>query len=70
MSFNSRLILKDIYKTYNSIKVLDIDRKDIPLKGIIAIVGWSGAGKSTFLNILSLIDHPDVGIQGYRISFA
>lgn len=64
MSFDSRLILKDIYKTYNGIKVLDIDRKDIPLKGIIAIVGWSGAGKSTFLNILSLIDHPDVGMQG------
>ena len=64
MISGSKLILKDIYKTYNGKKVLDIDRKEVPLKGIIAVVGWSGSGKSTFLNILSLIDHPDVGIRG------
>ncbi len=58
----AKIILKNIYKTYNQKQVLKIEQAEIPLQGIVAIVGWSGAGKSTLLNILSLLDHPDVGL--------
>ncbi len=54
-----KLVLKNIYKTYNTKPVLAIQATEIPLQGLLAIVGWSGSGKSTLLNILSLIDHPD-----------
>ncbi|MBU0994233.1 MAG: ATP-binding cassette domain-containing protein [Proteobacteria bacterium] len=64
MFCKSKIVLKDIYKTYKHKRVLDIDEITIPLEGIVVIVGWSGSGKSTLLNILSLIDHPDVGIKG------
>jgi len=56
----NQLILKNIKKSYNNKKVLDIKKSVIPLNGIVAIIGWSGSGKSTLLNIISLIDYPDI----------
>ncbi len=62
----SRIVLTDIYKTYNGKDVLSIDSAEIPLEGIVAIIGWSGSGKSTLLNILSLIDYPDTDREGIK----
>lgn len=51
--------LENISKTYGNTLVLDIEAATIPLNQIIAIVGYSGVGKSTLVNILSLLDIPD-----------
>ena len=60
MKSNNRIILENISKTYNNEKVLDIKHCTIPLYGFVAIIGWSGTGKSTLLNIISLLDYPDL----------
>ena len=40
---------------------LAVDSLDIPLGGIVAIVGGSGSGKSTLLNLLGGLEAPDRG---------
>ena len=69
-----RLIAKNIYKSYNTDVIensvlmgLDLELND---GEIVAIRGASGSGKSTFLNILGLLDMPDSGqieINGVQI---
>ena len=51
--------LSNIKKTYNTEVALDVEHLVIPLGGILSVIGYSGSGKSTFVNILSLIDTPD-----------
>jgi lipoprotein-releasing system ATP-binding protein len=46
--------------------VLDGIDLDIPSGEMIAIVGASGVGKSTFLHILGGLDHPTAGTVRYR----
>ena len=46
-------------KTFNHSTVLSIESYTIPIDGIVAILGFSGNGKTTLLNIISLIDTPD-----------
>lgn len=75
MTTNAVLVCHEVTKSYHQ---GDVDVQ--VLQGIscrffegesIAIVGASGAGKSTFLNILGGLDTPDVGfvdIQGKRLT--
>lgn len=52
--------LKNITKTYGTEVVLNVPYYKIPLDGIVTIVGFSGNGKTTLLNIIGLLDLPDV----------
>ena len=45
--------------TVEALREIDID---IPRGEFLAVMGSSGSGKSTFLNIIGLLDHPDKGI--------
>jgi len=53
--------LKNIRKTYPFEKrpALDIDNLLIPQNSLVAVIGYSGSGKTTFLNLLGLLDKPD-----------
>ena len=55
--------LVNISKRYPGVEqpVINIDKPfSIPLNKIVVILGYSGSGKSTFLNLISLIDVPDI----------
>ena len=56
---NGFIELHHIKKSYKEEIALDIPHLKIPLQGVIAIMGYSGAGKSTFISIIGLIDTPD-----------
>ena len=73
-SANSVLIASGIRKSYRTpqgpLEVLQGTDLEVARGTILAIVGASGAGKSTFLNILGTLDHPDAGtveISGRRV---
>ena len=59
MQTSNYIELFNVKKTYNEEVALDVPYLKIPLGGILAVIGYSGSGKSTFVNILSLIDTPD-----------
>lgn len=52
---------KNIHKSYGELKVLKGVDIAIDKGEVVAIVGKSGAGKSTFLHILGTLDKPDKG---------
>lgn len=52
---------KDIYKSYNEVKVLKGVNIHIDKGSVVSIVGASGAGKSTLLHIISSLDRADSG---------
>ncbi len=52
---------KQIYKSYGSLNVLRGVNFKVEKGEILAIVGASGAGKTTFLQILGTLDRPDSG---------
>jgi ABC-type lipoprotein export system ATPase subunit len=56
----------DIYKSYtngaNRLNVLDKFSLPVMEGEIITIMGQSGSGKSTALNILGTLDKPDSGV--------
>tara|TARA_Y100001958_G_C21216749_1_gene542136 strand:- start:866 stop:1555 length:690 start_codon:yes stop_codon:yes gene_type:complete len=62
---NSLIIAKNIYKSYgNGNKLLQVLKKisfEIKEKEFITVVGPSGIGKSTLLNIIGTLDKPDSG---------
>ena len=51
--------VKNISKTYNNKKVLYKIDLEIKQGEIVSIVGPSGDGKTTLLNIISTLDKPD-----------
>lgn len=57
--------IRDLYKSYNSsetaIEILKGVHFDIKKGESLAVIGASGIGKSTFLNILGTLDRPDKG---------
>ena len=65
MTENSLITAKNIYKSYrNGNNVLSVLKKisfDIKEKDFVTIVGPSGIGKSTLLNIIGTLDKPDSG---------
>jgi ABC-type histidine transport system ATPase subunit len=58
---NSALVVEDIHKSFGALEVL----KGISLTAnehdVIAILGSSGSGKSTFLRCINLLEMPDKG---------
>jgi len=56
------IIVKDIHKSYGTLKVLKGISLSISSGEIISIVGASGAGKSTLLHIIGTLDRPDSGM--------
>ncbi len=54
------LIVKNLHKSYDKM-VLDNVNLEIQDKSIVAIIGPSGGGKSTFLRLLSGIEEPCQG---------
>jgi ABC-type lipoprotein export system ATPase subunit len=58
--FQNYIELHNISKTYGKDIALNVDYYKIPLDGIVTIVGFSGNGKTTLLNIIGLLDIPDI----------
>ena len=65
MTGNSLIKVKNIYKSYrngnNVLSVLEKISFEIKEKDFVTIVGPSGIGKSTLLNIIGTLDKPDSG---------
>jgi len=65
MTENSFITAKNIYKSYrngnNVLSVLEKISFEIKEKDFVTIVGPSGIGKSTLLNIIGTLDKPDSG---------
>lgn len=55
------LIAKGIHKSFGELSILKGVDLEVKSGEIVAIVGASGAGKSTFLQILGTLDRPDSG---------
>ncbi|RLP11576.1 iron ABC transporter ATP-binding protein [Propionibacterium australiense] len=52
---------KAITKSYGARRVLDSITLDLPAGGVVALVGANGAGKSTFLSVISRLLAADAG---------
>ena len=65
MTGNSLITANNIYKSYrngnNALPVLEKISFEIKEKDFVTIVGPSGIGKSTLLNIIGTLDKPDSG---------
>lgn len=57
--------IRDISKSYDSLKVLDGINLDIYKGEVVSIVGPSGAGKTTLLQIIGSLERPDSGMVSY-----
>ncbi len=53
--------VKNITKSYGSLKVLKEISIDVEKEEIVCLMGASGAGKSTLLHIMGTLDKPDEG---------
>lgn len=53
--------IKDLYKSFGSLHVLNGVNLQVEKGSIVAIVGKSGAGKTTLLQIIGTLDKPDKG---------
>ena len=53
--------MKNITKTFPGVKALDNVNLQVEEGEIHALVGENGAGKSTFIKMLSGVYHPDAG---------
>ena len=58
----SYLEIKDIYKSFNDLNVLNGISMDIEKGEIITIIGSSGNGKTTFLRCLNNLESMDSGV--------
>src|SRR3712207_343828 len=55
------LVAEDIHKSFGSIEVLKGISVTARKGDVIAILGASGSGKSTFLRCINLLEQPDRG---------
>lgn len=60
-TIQSNIQLRNVSLSYDSLKVLDDISITIPKKSTIALVGESGAGKTTLANMISGLIKPDTG---------
>lgn len=65
----SGLVIENLYKTYSiKSKKIEVNKNicfSVPPSSLIWIYGNSGAGKSTFLNLITGIDSPDSGMVNW-----
>jgi ABC-type lipoprotein export system ATPase subunit len=54
------LWLENIRKSYGGERVVDVDRLFIPFGAVTVLFGYSGSGKTTLINIIGLLDVPDL----------
>ena len=67
---NARITATDISKCFPGVEVLRELALSVAVGEVVAVLGASGTGKSTLLNILGLLDEPDSGyitIDGKRM---
>lgn len=57
--------VRDISKSYDSLRVLDGINLTVESGEIMSIVGPSGAGKTTLLQIIGTLENPDSGTVSY-----
>ena len=55
------IVLKNIYKSFGGQRVLEDLSLEIPDGGRVAVMGRSGAGKTTLINIIMGLVKPDGG---------
>ena len=60
-NFAEMIEVRDIYKSFGTLQVLQGVSLSIEKGEIVAIVGKSGAGKTTLLQIIGTLDRPDSG---------
>ena len=60
------IVVKDISKTYGAVTAVKKVDLDIPSGCIYGIIGRSGAGKSSLLRVISLLETPDRGEVYYN----
>jgi D-methionine transport system ATP-binding protein len=60
------IVVKDISKTYGEVTAVKKVDLDIPSGCIYGIIGRSGAGKSSLLRVMSLLETPDTGEVYYN----
>ncbi|WP_461247616.1 ATP-binding cassette domain-containing protein, partial [Treponema sp. R6D11] len=60
------IVVKDISKTYGEVTAVKKVDLDIPSGCIYGIIGRSGAGKSSLLRVMSLLETPDKGEVYYN----
>lgn len=60
------LAVRNLSKRYDDLQVLDNVSLDVYKKDVIAVLGQSGGGKSTFLRCLNLMEEPDSGSIYFR----
>lgn len=58
---NVLVSVKDLHKSFKSLKVLQGVTIDINKGDVVAIIGPSGCGKSTFLRCLNMLETPTIG---------
>lgn len=65
-----KLVVRELYKSYNGKQVLSNISFDVAQNEVFAILGSSGCGKSTILNLIAGIETPDKGqirFSGYDV---
>jgi ABC-type sugar transport system ATPase subunit len=60
------LSVRDVVKTFGPVRAVDGISLDFYPREVVGIVGDNGAGKSTFLSLLTGFHHPDSGRFVYR----
>ena len=64
------LAVRNLSKRFDDLQVLNNVSLDVYPKDVIAVLGQSGGGKSTFLRCLNLLEEPDEGsiyFHGYDL---
>src|SRR5918996_2099405 len=68
------ILLRDVSKIYprgdQVVRALDGINLEVPARGMIALVGASGSGKSSLLHIIGAMDRPtsgEVTVAGQRL---
>jgi ABC-type sugar transport system ATPase subunit len=64
--YSPLLSVRDVVKTFGPVRAVDGVSLDFFPQEVVGIVGDNGAGKSTFLSLLTGFHHPDSGRFVYR----
>ena len=63
-----KLTIRNLYKSYGDLHVLEDLNADIPAGGLTILTGPSGSGKTTLLRILAGLEKADAGrIDGFSV---